>query len=54
MVLFGLDPAGSLATVDVAPQNELYVIRRDGSGLAAVVDTADWKRLPEWSSEADG
>jgi Tol biopolymer transport system component len=48
MILFGLDPAGSLATVDVAPPNVLDVIRADGTGLTSVVTTRDWKREPEW------
>jgi Tol biopolymer transport system component len=47
-ILFGLDPAGSLATVDVAPANGLYVIRANGTGLTPIVASNDWKREPDW------
>jgi TolB protein len=47
-IMFGLDPAGSLATIDEAPPNGLYVIRADGTGLTPVITSDDWKREPEW------
>jgi Tol biopolymer transport system component len=47
-ILFGLDPAGSLAVVDPAPVNGLYVIRADGTGLTPVLVSNDWKREPDW------
>lgn len=47
-ILFGLDPAGSLAVVDSAPVNGLYVIRADGTGLTPVLVSNDWKREPDW------
>jgi hypothetical protein len=49
-ILFGLDPLRSLATVDVAPPNGLYVIRADGSGLAPLITSEDWKREPDWTA----
>jgi len=49
-ILFGLDPPGSLATVDLAPPNGLYVIRADGSGLSPLITGADWKREPDWAA----
>ena len=48
MILFGLDPPGSLATLDFAPPNGLYVIRADGTELTPVVTTDDFKREPDW------
>ena len=47
-LLFGLDPAGSLATAETPPENALYVIRSDGSDLTPVLISPDWKREPEW------
>jgi WD40-like Beta Propeller Repeat len=47
-ILFGLDPPGSLGTVDTAPPNGLYVIGADGAGLTPVIKSDDWKREPEW------
>ncbi len=47
-IMFGLDPADSLATIDVAPPNGLYVIRADGAGLTPVITSGDWKREPDW------
>ncbi len=47
-ILFGLDPAGSLATVETAPVNSLYVVAADGTSLTSVVSSGDWKREPEW------
>lgn len=47
-ILFGLDPPGSLATIDVAPANGLYVIGRDGTGLTPLIISDDWKRGPNW------
>jgi Tol biopolymer transport system component len=47
-ILFGLDPAGSLGVVDNPPTNGLYVIRADGSGLAEVLISNDFKREPDW------
>ncbi|HKG44121.1 MAG TPA: hypothetical protein VKB10_07750 [Gaiellaceae bacterium] len=44
-IMFGLDPT---ADEFAHPANELYVINADGSDLAVVVDTADFKREPEW------
>jgi Tol biopolymer transport system component len=48
MILFGLDPPDSLATLDVAPQNGLYVIKANGTDLTPVVTTDDFKLLPDW------
>jgi len=50
LILFGLDPAGSLATVTDAPANELDVVGLDGTRLIPVVTSDDWKREPEWRS----
>jgi len=47
-ILFGLDPAGQLGTVENAPSNGLYVIRANGSGLAGVIRSKDFKREPDW------
>jgi hypothetical protein len=47
-ILFGLDPPGSLATIDDAPANGLYVIEADGTHLTPVVLSKDWKRNPDW------
>ncbi len=47
-IIFGLDPAGSLAVTATAPANGLYVIRADGSGLTPVIVSSDWKREPDW------
>jgi len=44
-IMFGLDPT---ADEFAHPANELYVINADGSDLAVVVDTPDFKREPEW------
>ena len=49
-ILFGLDPAGSLAVVSAAPANGLYVIRADGTGLTPVIISNDWKREPDWTA----
>lgn len=50
-ILFGLDPAGSLAVVfPTAPANGLYVIRADGTGLTPVIVSNDWKREPDWAA----
>lgn len=49
-ILFGLDPAGSLAVVSTAPANGLYVIRADGTGLTPVLVSNDWKREPDWTA----
>jgi hypothetical protein len=48
LILFGLDPAGSLAVTQNAPVNGLYVIRADGTGLTLVLLSNDWKREPDW------
>jgi Tol biopolymer transport system component len=48
-ILFGLDPRESLGTVQTAPANGLYVIRADGSGLAPVITSNDFKREPDWT-----
>ena len=47
-ILFGLDPANSLATAETPSFNGLYVIRRDGSDLTPLLLSKDWKREPEW------
>jgi Tol biopolymer transport system component len=47
-ILFGLDPPGSLATVDIAPANGLYIIRADGTDLTPLIVSDDWKRNPDW------
>jgi Tol biopolymer transport system component len=47
-ILFGLDPAGSLAVTQSAPVNGLYLIRADGTGLTPVLLSNDWKREPDW------
>jgi hypothetical protein len=47
-ILFGLDPPGSLATIDAAPENGLYVIQTDGTHLTPVILSQDWKRNPDW------
>ncbi|MDQ3858702.1 MAG: hypothetical protein M3327_09700 [Actinomycetota bacterium] len=44
-IMFGLDPS---ADEFAHPPNELYVINADGSGLAVVINTPDFKREPEW------
>jgi hypothetical protein len=49
-ILFGLDPPASLATIDVAPANGLYVIEADGTHLTPVIVSDDWKRNPDWVS----
>jgi hypothetical protein len=43
-----LDPPGSLATIDDAPANGLYVIRADGTDLTPILISDDWKRNPDW------
>ena len=48
VILFGLDPPASLATIDAAPANGLYVIRSDGTHLTPVIVSDDWKRNPDW------
>jgi hypothetical protein len=50
LILFGLDPPASLATIDVAPTNGLYVIEADGTHLTPVIVSDDWKRNPDWVS----
>jgi hypothetical protein len=47
-ILFGLDPPSSVATIDAAPANGLYVIEADGTHLTPIVVTEDWKRNPDW------
>jgi len=47
-ILFGLDPAGSVPTVESAPANGLYVVRADGTGMIPLVTSQDWKREPDW------
>jgi TolB protein len=47
-ILFGLDPPGSLATVDIAPANGLYLIQADGTHLTPLIVSDDWKRNPDW------
>jgi TolB protein len=47
-ILFGLDPPGSLATVDLAPANGLYVVQADGTHLTPLIVSDDWKRNPDW------
>jgi Tol biopolymer transport system component len=47
-ILFGLDPPGSLATIDAPHPNGLYVIEADGTHLTRVVLSEDWKRNPDW------
>jgi hypothetical protein len=49
LILFGLDPPGSLGTTDTAPSNELVVIRSDGSDPTPIVISADFKREPDWT-----
>lgn len=48
-ILFGLDPAHSLAVVDAAPPNDLVVIRADGTDTTPIVTSSDWKREPDWA-----
>jgi Tol biopolymer transport system component len=48
LILFGLDPAGSLAVTHNAPPNGLYAILADGTGLTPVILSNDWKREPDW------
>jgi tricorn protease-like protein len=47
-ILFGLDPPGSLATIDAPSPNGLYVIRADGTDLTPILVSDDWKRNPDW------
>lgn len=47
-VLFALDPPGTHPFMDEAPSNGLYVIRADGSGLAAVLISNDFKTVRDW------
>jgi hypothetical protein len=47
-ILFGLDPAGSLAVVDNAPTNTLAIVDAHGKGLTGIVTSPDWKREPDW------
>jgi len=54
LILFGLDPSGSLATLDSAPQNVLAIVRADGTDLTTIVSTPDWKRGPEWRTTNPG
>lgn len=49
-ILFGLDPPGSVATIDAEPTNGLYVIGADGTHLTPVVISDDWKRNPDWAA----
>ena len=48
MILFGLDPPDTPATLDISPPNGLYVIRADGTDLTPVITTDDFKRGPDW------
>src|SRR6266851_1612137 len=48
LILFGLDPPGSLATTEVAPANGLYVMTADGTELTPLLISNDWKREPDW------
>jgi hypothetical protein len=32
------------------PDNALYVVRSDGTGLTELIDTPDFKSSPEWWS----
>jgi Tol biopolymer transport system component len=48
LILFGLDPFGSIAIVEAAPSNDLYVMRADGSDLTRLPFTNEWKREPDW------
>jgi hypothetical protein len=43
-----LDPPGSVATVDLAPANGLYVIQADGTHLTPLIVSNDWKRNSDW------
>jgi hypothetical protein len=47
-ILFGLDPAGSVAVVESAPPNGLYVIKANGTRLTPLLVSDDWKREPDW------
>lgn len=47
-ILFGLDPAGSLAVVPMAPHNGLYVVTAAGESLTPLIVSKDWKREPDW------
>jgi hypothetical protein len=47
-ILFGLDPPDSIATIDSAPANGLYVVEANGTHLTPVVLSEDWKRNPDW------
>jgi Tol biopolymer transport system component len=44
-IMFALDP---IANAFIHPQNGLYVIHADGSGLTLVIGGADFKSQPEW------
>jgi Tol biopolymer transport system component len=48
MILFGLDPEGSTASVDSALPNDLYVMRADGTRPTVLISSDDWKREPDW------
>jgi Tol biopolymer transport system component len=50
-ILFALDPPGQLGLVSNPPQNQLCVVRRNGTGLTTIVGTADFKREPDWTAE---
>jgi dipeptidyl aminopeptidase/acylaminoacyl peptidase len=45
MILFALDPTPNPFA---HPQNEIYVIRADGTGLTQVIATSDFKREISW------
>jgi Tol biopolymer transport system component len=47
MILFGLDPSSDPFA---HPENGLYVIRADGTGLTLVLGGNDFKRNPVWVS----
>jgi Tol biopolymer transport system component len=44
-IMFGLDPISDRFT---HPDNDLYVIRADGSDLTTVIETPGFKSSPEW------
>ena len=51
MLLFGLDLADTIANIDAAPPNGLYVIRADGSDLSPVIFGAgEQMREPDWTT----
>jgi len=47
-ILFAMDPPGTNPVMDESPPNELYVIRADGSGLALVLASNDFKKVSDW------